>query len=132
MGNNTSVIEKQAERSTQYEFWKIAIKRFFHHKLAVVSAVIIAVYFFVGIFSPLMPFYSYKKSVPIHQKLPPSFIKTAGELLYVKTEKELFALANKEDRSVLNEKELQMLRDLKIQIATETYVDKKGSREKNP
>lgn len=122
----TKNTEKPLQKIDRYELWKMAFRRFLHHKFAVVSSIILCFYFLIAIFYPLLPLHSYKKAIPIHQNLPPSLTKTSGTLMYNKKEKELVALAKKDGRSILNTQELQTLQNLKHAISTKTYKDKKG------
>ncbi len=128
--SSTENTTKPIQKIDRYELWKMAFRRFLHHKFAVISAIILFFYFFIAIFYPLLPLHSYKKAIPIHHNLPPSLTKNSGILLYEKKETEIFALAKKDGRSTLNEKELQTLTDLRHTIETETYVDKKGHTKK--
>ncbi len=125
--HDTPLKEQKVDR---FILWRIALRRFLTHKLAVISFVILCAYGLLIILYPFLPFHSYKKAVPIHQSLPPSLLKTSGELLYEKKEKETTKWAQKNGRMYLNEKELQVLRELKHRINTQTYVDKNGAIQK--
>lgn len=104
---------------------KDAWRRLKKNKMALAGLFIVLFYALVAGLAliPGFPIYSYKKIILDHQHLPPSLTKTAGDLLYEKTEKRLLALAKKRGRDVLNEDEVQELKDLRHQIETETMEE---------
>lgn len=130
MKKHAENLKKETAATGSRELWLLALRRFLHHRLSALSLLIICVYLFFACFSSLLPFYSYKRSVPIHQNLPPSLTKNAGTLLYAKQKNALLALAKKEGRTELNGEEEERLEKLKLQILTETYEDEKGRTRK--
>ena len=116
---NTDQLNRSLKGSS---LWKDAWKRLKKNKMAVFSAAIILLYAFLSLFAGLLPIYSYKKQFLDHQYLPPSFIKTAGELLLEKKQKELLREAGRKNRQALNSEEQAVLAELKIRIEKETAV----------
>jgi oligopeptide transport system permease protein len=104
---------------------KDAWRRLKKNKMALTGLFIVLFYILVAILAliPGFPLYSYKKVILDHQNLPPSLTKTAGELLYEKTEKRLLSSAKAKGRDTFNEEELQELKELRHQIGTETMEE---------
>jgi oligopeptide transport system permease protein len=105
---------------------KDAWRRLTKNKMALTGLFIVLFYVLVASLAliPGFPIYSYEKVILDHQNLPPSLTRTAGVLLYEKTEKRLVELAKIKGRDALNEDEVQELKDLRHQIETETMVEK--------
>lgn len=97
-----------------------AWKRLKKNKMAIGGLAIILFYVILAIAAPLLPLHSYRKIILDHQHLPPSLTKTAGELLYEKTETRMYRLAKKRKRDTLNDAEKKKLADLRTRIETET------------
>ncbi|MCG8572103.1 MAG: ABC transporter permease subunit [Spirochaetes bacterium] len=100
--------------------WQDAWRRLKRNRMAFGGLIIIILYAIVAFSAPILPFYSYKYQVLDHQNLPPSLSKTAGELLYEITEKNMLLDAETQNRSSLNAEEQETLRQLKHKIDTET------------
>jgi oligopeptide transport system permease protein len=101
--------------------WSDAWKRLKKNKMAITGLVIIILYAIISLSAPLLPIHSYRKQVLEHQFLPPS-LKTAGEVIYQKTENELLKDAKSKGRATLNAEELAQLDALKNKIETETVL----------
>jgi oligopeptide transport system permease protein len=101
--------------------WNDAWKRLKKNKMAMFGMYVVIFYILISVFAPVLPIYSFKGQIIDHQYLPPSLIKNAGQLYYERSENQMQALANKEKRN-LNEKELAELKEIKIQITTETEM----------
>ena len=97
-----------------------AWRRLKKNRMAMGGMVVVTVYCLVSLLAPVLPIYSYKKIIVDHQHLPPSLTRTAGELLYEKTEAQLRALARKQGRERLDGAEQGQLADLAARIKTET------------
>jgi len=101
--------------------WKDAWKRLRKNRMAMFGLVMISLYMFISLSAPILPIHSYKQQVLDHQFLPPSFTRTAGELMYEKQENLFKRIAEKENRE-LKASELEELADLQKRIETETRV----------
>jgi len=102
-----------------------AWRRLKKNKMAIGGLFVVLFYILIAslAFIPGFPIHSYDKIILDHQHLPPSLTKTAGDLLYEKTEKKLSAIAKKRGRESLNEEEIQELKDLRHQIENETMEE---------
>ena len=100
--------------------WKDAWRRLKKNKMAMIGLVVVIIYMLFSILAPVLPIYSYKFQILEHQYLPPSLTKTAGEVLHEKERNYAYLVAESEDRTELNEAEVQRLADLEERIATET------------
>lgn len=98
---------------------KDAWRRLKKNKMAIGGLFIIVFYAFIAVIAPILPIHSYQKIILDHQHLPPSLTKTAGELLYEKTEARLNALAKKRKRE-FNDADRAKLAELRERIETET------------
>ena len=98
---------------------KDAWRRLRKNKMVIGGLFIVIFYALICVLAPVLPLHSYTKIILDHQHLPPAFGRTAGELLYEKTEKQMLALAAKAGRNTLNQEELTQLGSLKTRIATE-------------
>lgn len=101
--------------------WKDAWKRLKKNRMAMFGLVMIGIYAFISLAAPILPIHSYKQQVLDHQFLPPSFTRTAGELMYEKQLDLFTRLAEMENRE-FNATEIQELAELEEKIATETKV----------
>jgi len=92
-----------------------AWKRLKKNKMAVISLVVVALYAFLSLAAPILPIHSYTKIILEHQNLRPSFRKTAGELMYEKKERELYAIAAKNSPDIqLSEEELERVERMPV------------------
>ncbi len=96
-----------------------AWRRLKKNKMAIAGLFIITFYALVCVLAPALPMHSHTKIILDHQHLPPSLSRTAGELLYEKTEKQMLAMAAKDGRQKLNAEETTELEELKRRIQTE-------------
>lgn len=101
---------------------KDAWRRLKKNRMAMVGMVIIIVYALLALTAPILPIHSFRTQVSEHRDLPPSFTKTAGDLWYQRVENRLYALAAKDGRAQLNEKDLAELETIRQRVATETAV----------
>ena len=97
-----------------------AWRRLRKNRMAVAGMVVVAVYILVALLAPVLPIHSYTKIILDHQNLPPSFTRTAGELLAAKTEAQLKAVASRQGRPQLNDEERKKLAELQGRIRDET------------
>jgi oligopeptide transport system permease protein len=100
--------------------WLDAWRRLRKNRMALIGLTMFVLYVLVALLTPLLPILSYKQQVLGHQYLPPSFNKTAGQLLYERQEKRLQAAAAAEGRTTLTDVERQQLVDLRERLANET------------
>ena len=99
---------------------KDAWRRLKKNRMAITGLYIVIFYAVIAVAAPILPIYSYKKIILDHQHLPPTFTKTAGELMYEKVKNRMEILAKKRGRDRLDENERKELQDLKRKIETET------------
>ena len=99
---------------------KDAWRRLKKNRMAITGLYIVIFYAVIAVAAPILPIYSYKKIILDHQHLPPTFTKTAGELMYEKVKNRMEILAKKRGRGRLDENERKELQDLKRKIETET------------
>lgn len=88
---------------------KDAWKRLRKNKAAVVGMVVVFLYAIIALCAPILPIYSYEEIIIDHQYLPPSFTKTAGELMTKRALSELFATSWRQGRLVVTPEQDQML-----------------------
>jgi len=98
---------------------KDAWRRLKKNRMAIIGLYIVITYAIIAVAAPILPIYSYKKIILDHQHLPPTFTKTAGELMYEKVKTRMFLIAKKRGRTELNEKEQKKLVNLQHKIKTE-------------
>lgn len=101
---------------------KDAWRRLKKNHMAMAGLFIVILYAILSITAPILPIHSFRYQVAEHRDLPPSFTKSAGELWLERVETRMYALANKEGRSQLNEEELAELEEIRYRIANETDV----------
>jgi oligopeptide transport system permease protein len=107
--------------------WRDAWRRLRRNRLALVGLEVIAFYVIVAGLATVLPIHSYKQQVIDHDHLPPSFTKTAGQLLYERREGLLLAAAKADGRTELDDAAKQNLADLGTRLAnaTEEYDGKR-------
>lgn len=97
-----------------------AWRRLRKNRMAVVGMAVVGLYILVALLAPVLPIHSYTKIILDHQNLPPSLTRTAGELLYAKTEAQLRAVASRQGRAQLNDEDRDKLAQLRAKIGSET------------
>ena len=107
--------------------WRDAWRRLRRNRLALVGLEVIAFYVIVAGLAAVLPIHSYKQQVIDHDHLPPSFTKTAGQLLYERREGLLLAAAKADGRTELDDAAKRNLADLGTRLAnaTEEYDGKR-------
>lgn len=100
-----------------------AWRRLKKNKMAVASLIVVIVYAFLSLFAPFLPIYSHTKIILEHQNLRPSLTQTAGELMYEKKEKELYAIAAKRADLGLSEEEEERVERLPVNQQFDYYYD---------
>lgn len=118
MDTKTNTYDELNQHVKGVSLWQDAWRRLKKNKMAMFGLYSIIIYAVVSLSAPLLPIHSYKQQVLEHQYLRPSF-KPAGQLLYEKKSYFLHAMAAKEGRNTLSQKEEQQLKDLKASLALE-------------
>ncbi len=72
---------------------KDAWRRLKKNKMAVISIFVVIIYILLALSAPILPIYPYDEIVLDHQNLPPSFTKSAGELLLEKRMADMYTQA---------------------------------------
>jgi len=96
---------------------KDAWKRLKQNKMAVLGMGIVVVYAILALFAPLLPIHAYDEIILDHQNLPPSWDKTAGDLMMNDKLNDLYFQAWKSGRLVLTD-------DLNAQIKENIKLNK--------
>ena len=89
-----------------------AWRRLKKNHMAVVSIVVVALYAFLSLTASILPIYSYKEIILDHQHLPPSFTKSAGELMMIKKKQDLYYMAYKGGRVPLPAEEVARVKEM--------------------
>jgi oligopeptide transport system permease protein len=100
--------------------WKDAWRRLKKNRMALIGLFVVIFYIIISIAAPILPIYSYKKIILDHANLPPSLIKTAGELAVEKKIEMFNAYMRKEKRQDFTDAEREDLAELRYRIETET------------
>ncbi len=86
-----------------------AWRRLKKNKMAVISIFIVIIYILLALTAPILPIYPYDEIVLDHQNLPPSFTKSAGELLLDKKLADMYTQAWRNGSLTLTQAEDDML-----------------------
>lgn len=90
---------------------KDAWRRLRKNRMAVVGMVLVVIYSLLSLFAPLLPIYPYDEIILDHQNLPPSFTKTAGELLMKTKTQELYFKAWQNGELKLDEQDNAQIKE---------------------
>jgi oligopeptide transport system permease protein len=101
---------------------KDAWRRLRKNHMAMIGLVVVIVYAVLSITAPILPIHSFRFQVPEHRDLPPSLTRTAGELWYERIETRLYALAERDGRTELNEEDRAELAEIRRRVENETAV----------
>lgn len=102
---------------------KDAWKRLKQNKMAVLGMAIVVVYAILALFAPLLPIHPYDEIILDHQNLPPSWDKTAGDLMMNDKLNDLYFQAWKSGRLVLNDElDAQIKANIKLNKTNEVWA----------
>ena len=89
---------------------KDAWKRLRKNRMAVVGMFIVFLYALIAAIAPILPLYPYDEIILDHQNLPPSFNKSAGELMMESKKKDLYFLAWKDGSLPMTEEQNESIK----------------------
>ena len=100
--------------------WLDAWRRLKKNRMALIGLSVVIFYSLIALLAPVLPIHSYKHQVLDHQYLPPSFTKTAGQLLYERQEALFQQAAKDAGFEAMPAEYVQALEIYREQLATET------------
>ena len=100
--------------------WLDAWRRLKKNRMALIGLSVVIFYSLIALLAPVLPIHSYKHQVLDHQYLPPSFTKTAGQLLYERQEALFQQAAKDAGFEAMPAEYVQALEIYRERLATET------------